>query len=463
MGKATGFLDYQRMERPVTDPAERIESFEEFHGELTDSQRQIQGARCMNCGVPFCQSDFGCPLHNLIPEWNDEVFSGNWGHALARLLKTNNFPEFTGRVCPALCESACVCGLYGDAPISVRDNELAVIEHAYEHGLIQPKIPAVRTGKMVAVIGSGPAGLAVADQLNQRGHTVTVYERDDRIGGLLMYGIPNMKLDKAVVDRRVQRMEAEGVVFDAGIDAAAADTAANILAGYDAVVLCCGARQARDVAVENRESAGVYQAMDYLTESTKALLEKRPGAFHAQGKNVVVIGNGDTATDCVATAIRQGAASVTQLVRKPAPVSGEKVWPYQRREGKTDYGQEEAIAKFGHDPRMYETVAKTLVTDEAGNLTSVVVQTAGQEHTLPAEMLLIAAGFSGAESSVAEAFGLSLDDKGRLGNADYKTANEKIFVAGDMRRGASLVVAAIAEGRACAKAVDEYLEGYTNL
>ena len=462
MGKATGFLDYTRTERPVTDPAQRIESFEEFHGELSLTERQKQGARCMNCGVPFCQSDFGCPLHNLIPEWNDEVFSGNWSHAVDRLLKTNRFPEFTGRVCPALCESACVCGLYGDSPVSVRDNELAVIEYAYEHGLITPKIPAVRTGKTVAVIGSGPAGLAVADQLNQRGHTVAVYERDDRIGGLLMYGIPNMKLDKAVVDRRVQRMEAEGVAFNTGIDAAAGSTAADILAGYDAVVLCCGARQARDVSMENR-SAEVHQAMEYLTESTKALLDQRDSIYTAKGKNVVVIGNGDTATDCVATAIRQGAVSVTQLVRKPAPGEGEKVWPYQSRSGAPDYGQEEAIAKFGHDPRMYETVAKKLVTDEAGSLTAVIVETAGRENTLPAEMLLIAAGFSGAETSVAEAFGLTLDEKGRLGSADHKTANEKIFVAGDMRRGASLVAVAIAEGRACARAVDEYLEGYTNL
>ena len=464
MGKATGFMDYKRVERPVTDPATRVDSFEEFHGELSRAERQTQGARCMNCGVPFCQSNYGCPLHNLIPEWNDEVFSGNWSHALDRLLKTNNFPEFTGRVCPALCESACVCGLYGDAPISVRDNELAVIEYAYANGLIETKIPAVRTGKHVAVVGSGPAGLAVADQLNQRGHEITVYERDDRLGGLLMYGIPNMKLDKSVVERRIARMAAEGIVFDTGVDVSAGDTAREILGEYDAVVLCCGARQARDVSVENREgSRGVYQAMEYLTASTKAVLAGGESGCSAKGKHVVVIGNGDTATDCVATAIRQGAASVTQLVRKSAPTGEGRVWPYQSRSGAPDYGQEEAIAKFGHDPRLYETVAKALVTDEAGNLASVVVETAGREQTLPAEMLLIAAGFSGAEASVAEAFGLTLDERGRLGTEDYKTENEKIFVAGDMRRGASLVAIAIAEGRACAKAVDEYLEGYTNL
>ncbi len=460
MGKPTGFLEYARTDRPVRDPVERAEDFGEFHADLTLAQRRIQGARCMNCGVPFCQSDFGCPLHNLIPEWNDEVFNDNWTHALDRLLKTNNFPEFTGRVCPALCESACVCGLYGDAAISVRDNELAIIEHAYETGLIEPHIPQVRTGRQVAVVGSGPAGLAVADQLNRRGHNVTVLERDDKPGGLLMYGIPNMKLDKAVVDRRLRRMETEGVSFVTGVDGAA--IAERLLAEYDAVVLCCGAREARDVEVENRNAAGVYQALDYLTESTKAVLARRDSVINAKGKNVLVIGNGDTATDCVATAIRQGAASVGQLVRKSAGAP-QRRWPYHSRSGKADYGQEEAIAKFGADPRLYETVAKALVTDENGALAAVVVDTAGEEKTLPCELLLIAAGFTGAEAGVAQAFHLALDGKGRLGGADYRTASEKIFVAGDMRRGASLVVTAIAEGRACAKAVDEYLEGYTNL
>ncbi len=462
MGKATGFLEYKRVERPIAGPAERIESFEEFHGELSVADRRTQGARCMNCGVPFCQSDFGCPLHNLIPEWNDEVFSGNWSHALDRLLKTNGFPEFTGRVCPALCESACVCGLYGDAPVSVRDNELSVIEYAYANGLVETRVPAVRTGRQVAVVGSGPAGLAVADQLNQRGHSVTVFERDDQVGGLLMYGIPNMKLDKKVIDRRIKRMEAEGVAFFTGADAAA--MAEKLLADYDAVVLCCGAREAREVPMEGREAVrGVHQAMAYLTESTKAVLAGRESAISAKDRNVIIIGNGDTATDCVATAIRQGAASVTQLVRKPAPTGAERVWPYQTRTGTPDYGQEEAIAKFGHDPRMYQSSAKRLTADGGGDLVSVTVDTAGQEHELPAELLLIAAGFSGAESSVAAAFGLALDHKGRLGADGYQTENEKVFAAGDMRRGASLVAIAIAEGRACAKAVDEYLEGYTNL
>ncbi len=461
MGKTTGFMEYERVGRPVTGPDGRLENFREFHGELSEDQRRMQGARCMNCGVPFCQSDYGCPLHNLVPEWNDEVFNGNWSHALARLLKTNNFPEFTGRVCPALCESACVCGLYGDAAVTVRDNELAVIEYAYAHGLIEPSVPDVRTGRKVAVVGSGPAGLAVADQLNHRGHSVTVLERDDRVGGLLMYGIPNMKLEKSVVDRRVRRMETEGVTFVTGTDAG--PIAERLLREYDAVALCCGARQARDVPLEGREAAGVYQALDYLTEATRSLLEDRESGCSARGRDVVVIGNGDTATDCVATAIRQGAASVTQLVRKPAPRAAVPVWPYHSRSGAPDYGQEEAISRFGRDPRLYGTSAKKLSTDGAGALTAVEIDCAGERKTLPCQMLLIAAGFSGAEEGAAAPFGLALDEKGRLGDGQGRTANEKVFVAGDMRRGASLVAIAIAEGRRCARVIDEYLEGYTNL
>ncbi len=463
MGKTTGFLEYKRAERPCAAPADRIESFQEFHGELSTQERQLQGARCMSCGVPFCQSGFGCPLHNLIPEWNDEIFNGNWAHALDRLLKTNSFPEFTGRVCPALCETACTCGLDGE-PVSIRDNELALVEYGYANDLIQPKPPAVRTGRQVAVVGSGPAGLAAADRLNQRGHQVTVFEQDDRVGGLLMYGIPNMKLDKSVIDRRVQRMEAEGVTFRTGVQVGRDTTGEVLLAEYDAVVLCCGAREPRSVAYENASAAGVYQALDYLTASTRAVLAGTESDCSARGKRVVIIGNGDTATDCVATAVRQGAVSVTQLVRKPAPNEAVRVWPYSAKTGAPDYGQEEAIARYGHDPRLYETVAKRLETDENGVLTAVTVDTAGQEQTIPAELLLLAAGFSGAEALAPESFGLALNERGRLGCGDgFATENERIFVAGDMHRGASLVAIAIAEGRACAKAVDEYLEGYTNL
>ncbi len=465
MGKATGFLEYQRADRPGAPPVSRVENFSDFHGRLPETERREQGARCMNCGVPFCQSDFGCPLHNLIPEWNDEIYSGNWAHALARLLKTNNFPEFTGRVCPALCETACTCGMH-DGAVSVRDNELSVIEYAYANGLISPKIPPVRTGKRVAVVGSGPAGLAAADQLNQRGHSVTVYERDDAPGGLLMYGIPNMKLEKDVITRRLEKMRAEDVRFITGVSVGEDISAEEMLAQYDAVILCCGARKARDIEAENRNVEGVYQALEYLTQSTKAVLSGGESALSAAGKNVVIIGNGDTATDCLATAIRQRAASVTQLVRRAAPdPDTQNAWPRRPAGEGLDYGHEEACAVYGHDVRLYETTAKKLISDESGRLTGILAQKGKEELTVPAEMLLIAAGFSGAEEFPAAAFGLSLDGKGRLGNGPrpYHTDNPKIFAAGDMRRGASLVASAIAEGRACAKEVDKYLEGYTNL
>lgn len=460
MGKSTGFLEYARMERPCEAPEERLRGFAEFHGELTERERREQGARCMNCGVPFCQSEYGCPLHNLIPEWNDEVFGGNWEHALSRLLKTNNFPEFTGRVCPALCETACVCGM-NDAPVSVRDNELAIIEYAWEHGLMQPRIPAVHTGKRVAVIGSGPAGLAAADCLNQRGHSVTVLERDDRPGGLLMYGIPNMKLDKTVIARRIEKMQAEQITFRTGVSVGTDVSGEELLREFDAVVLCCGARKARDVEVENRAVGGVYQALDYLTAATKAVLAQEESACSAQSRDVIVIGNGDTATDCVATALRQGAKSVTQLVRKPKPAAAGRVWPYRSADEKTDYGQEEAIAVLGHDPRLYHAAAKRLVGDETGALCSVVIEQDGEERELPAGMLLIAAGFTGAEEEAPATLGI--EPAGRIGDAAYRTENPKVFAAGDMRRGASLVASAIADGRACAKAVDRFLEGYSNL
>ena len=416
----------------------------------------------MNCGVPFCQSEYGCPLHNLIPEWNDEVFAGNMPHALSRLLKTNNFPEFTGRVCPALCENACVCGLDGE-PVTVRDNELAIIESAWENGRMVPVPPAVRTGKRIAVVGSGPAGLAAADQLNRRGHSVTVYERDDRPGGLLMYGIPNMKLDKSVIARRVEKMAAAGVEFVCGTEIGRDIPGDELTARYDAVILSCGARQARASGWEDSAVSGVLPALEFLTAATKAVLAGDGSEHSAGDRHVIVVGNGDTATDCVATALRQGAASVTQLVRKPKPRAASRVWPYRSAGEKRDYGQEEAAALFGHDPRLYETTVTKLLPDESGALRAVVVKCGGEERELPADLLLLATGFSGAEPSAAEAFGLSLDERGRLGGEDYRTADPKVFACGDLRRGASLVVWAIAEGRACARAADVFLEGYSNL
>ena len=462
MGKPTGFLEYSRQTRSVVPPEERLAGFGEFHGELPAPLRREQGGRCMNCGVPFCQSEYGCPLHNLIPEWNDEVFAGNMGHALSRLLKTNNFPEFTGRVCPALCENACVCGLEGGA-VTVRDNELAIIESAWENGLMVPMPPAVRTGKRVAVVGSGPAGLAAADQLNRRGHTVTVYERDDRPGGLLMYGIPNMKLDKHVIRRRVEMMAAEGVEFVCNTGIGTDLPGERLREEYDAVILACGAKQPRPLGIENETMPGVLPALEYLTAATKAVLTGNDSELSAGDRHVIVVGNGDTATDCVATALRQGAASVTQLVRKPRPAETPRVWPYRSQSEKTDYGQEEAAAVFGQDPRLYGTTVKELLSDDTGLLRAVIVKTPEGERELPAQMLLAATGFSGGETPIAEAFGLALDAHGRLGDDSCRTNDPKVFACGDLRRGASLVVWAIAEGRACARAVDEFLEGYTNL
>ena len=462
MGKSTGFLEYVRVDRPTEAPRERVASCRDFHGELSPEGRQAQAARCMNCGVPFCQSEYGCPLCNLIPEWNDEVYGRNMPHALSRLLKTNNFPEFTGRVCPALCENACVCGLYGRA-VTIRDNELAIIENAWEHGLMRPVPPAVRTGKRVAVVGSGPAGLAAADQLNRRGHSVTVYERDDRPGGLLMYGIPTMKLDKAVLARRIDKMTAEGISFVCDTEIGRDISGDELRRKYDAVILCCGARQPRALETEGEVSSGVVPALTFLTAATRAVLTGTESAYSAAGKHVVVVGNGDTATDCVATVLRQGAVSVTQLVRKPRPEAKTRVWPYPPTGEKVEYGQEEAAAVFGRDPRLYSTTVRALIPDAQGALRALLIRTPEGEREIPAELLLPATGYSGGEPETVSAFGLTLNERGRLGGEDYRTDDEKVFACGDLRRGASLVVWAIAEGRACARVVDEALEGYTNL
>ena len=414
MGKPTGFLEYARVDRPAVPARERISGFGEFHTEPGAEARTEQGARCMNCGVPFCQSDYGCPLHNLIPEWNDEISARNMEYALRRLLKTNDFPEFTGRVCPALCENACVCSLYGEA-VTIRDNELAVIENAWASGMMKPEPPLVRTGKRVAVVGSGPAGLAAAQQLNRRGHSVTVYERDDRPGGLLMYGIPNMKLDKAVILRRIAKMEAEGIRFVCGTSVGKDISPKELKAEYDAVILCCGARRERSLGVDTAGVRGVVPALEYLSAATRSLLDGAGNSLDARGLRVVVVGNGDTATDCVATALRQGAASVTQLVRKPKREKSERIWPYPADGEKTDYGQEEAAALFGCDPRRYGTTVRKVVADEDGSLSSLIVLTDGTEQEIGADLLLTATGFSGAEPETAAAFGLETDERGLLG------------------------------------------------
>ena len=485
MGKPTGFLEYQRKGNPSEAPLERIQHYNEFHPRLIRDDRRRQGARCMACGVPFCQSGAvlngmvsGCPLHNLVPEWNDLIYTGNFTHALERLLKTNNFPEFTGRVCPALCEAACTCGLHGD-PVTVRENELGIIDDAWERGLMGPCPPKARTGKKVAVVGSGPSGLSCADQLNRRGHWVTVFEREDRPVGLLMYGIPNMKLEKTIVQRRLDRMAAEGVTFRTGVEVGHDLSPQALREQFDAVVLCCGAAQPRDLAVPGRELEGVWFAVDFLKETTRSLLTHNlaEGTYpSAKGKRVVIVGGGDTGNDCVGTCIRHGCASVVQLEMMPkAPDqrTENNPWPEWPRVCKTDYGQEEAIACFGYDPRIYETTVAELLGDEQGKLKAVKIVKLGPDHkplpgteeVLDCELLLIAAGFLGPQDYVPEAFQLERTPRSCVKTAEggYATNVPGVFAAGDMRRGQSLVVWAIQEGRGAARDVDQYLMGYTNL
>lgn len=492
MGKPTGFMDYERKTGAALAPKDRIKDFHEFHTPLTREEQQKQGARCMECGVPFCQAGMmiegmasGCPLHNLIPEWNDLVYSGNWEQAYSRLMKTNNFPEFTSRVCPALCEAACTCGHYGEA-VTTKENEHGIIEYAYETGLAKAHPPKVRTGKRVAVVGSGPSGLAAADQLNKRGHHVTVYERDDRIGGLLMYGIPNMKLEKSVIDRKIEIMKEEGVEFVTGVNVGKDVKASKLLKEYDRIILACGAKNPRDLNAPGRDAKGIYFAVDYLSEVTKSLLDSdltNKKYVPTKGKHVVVIGGGDTGNDCVGTSIRLGAASVTQLEMMPkAPDTrrADNPWPEWPKVCKTDYGQEEAIAVFGHDPRIYQTTVKEFLKDKNGCLNGIVTvrleskkdektgrmvmaEVAGSEKKIPADIVLIAAGFLGGEKYVADAFGVSLDQRTNVKTKDgkYQTSAQNVFVCGDLHRGQSLVVWAIREGREAAAEVDLSLMGYT--
>lgn len=494
MGKATGFLEYERSESSASEPLERIRNFNEFHTPLSEDKRRQQAARCMDCGVPFCQNGkmlcgmmSGCPLNNLIPEWNDLLYRGHKEQALSRLLMTNNFPEFTSRVCPALCEKACTCGLNGD-PVTVKENENSIIEYGFSQGLIKPNIPQVRSGKKIAVIGSEPSGLSVADTLNHRGHSVTVFERSDRIGGLLMYGIPNMKLEKQVIERRTELMRAEGVTFVTNADVGNNVSADEILSGFDAAVLCCGSSNPRDIKAEGRDANGIYFAVDFLRSTTKSLLDSNlsDGKYiSAKDKNVVIIGGGDTGNDCVGTSVRHGCKSVVQIEmmpKLPDERAENNPWPEWPRVCKTDYGQEEAAAVFGSDPRIYETTVKEFIKDENGSLCAVKTvklkfetdpesgrrvprEIEGSEQVIPCELCLIAAGFLGCQSYVAEAFGVELNQRTNIKteNGKFSTNVEKVFTAGDMHIGQSLVVRAIREGRDAARAVDEYLMGYTNL
>lgn len=494
MGKPTGFLEFARKESSSEAPLERIKHFREFHTPLSEKEQEKQGARCMNCGVPFCQSGIlingmvtGCPLNNLIPEWNDATYHGNWEEAYYRLKKTNPFPEFTGRVCPHPCEVGCTCNLNGD-PINIKEKELSIIEKAFETGEARPEPPAVRTGKKVAVIGSGPSGLSVAQYLNMRGHTVTVYERADRPGGLLMYGIPNMKLEKGYIDRRIEMMKQEGIVFKTNINVGI-DVKANALQKeYDAIVLCCGASNPRDLSVKGRKSKGIYFAVDFLTAATKSLLNSNltdGKAIDAKNKNVLVIGGGDTGNDCVGTSIRMGCKSLLQLEmmpKMPEERPADNPWPQWPRVCKIDYGQEEAIAVFGKDPRVYQTTVKEFIANEKGEVCkaklvklesrydkkakrTVMAEVAGSEYEIPVDLVLIAAGFLGSQSYVTKAFGVKTNERTNVFTEEggYRTSVDKVFTAGDMHRGQSLVVWAIREGRDCAREVDLALMGYTNL
>ncbi len=494
MGKPTGFLEYVRKGSQAEAPLQRIQHFREFHTPLSEEQQKEQGARCMECGVPFCQSGMvlngmvsGCPLNNLIPEWNDLVYNGNWAQAYNRLKKTNSFPEFTSRVCPAPCEAACTCGLNGD-PVSIKENEHAIIEKAYESGKASARPPKLRTDKKIAVVGSGPAGLAAADQLNKRGHNVTVFEREDRVGGLLMYGIPNMKLEKHIIDRKIQVMKEEGVSFVTGADIGHNYKANRLKRDFDCIILTCGASNPRDILVPGRDAEGIYFAVDFLKSTTKSLLNSglEDGNYiSAKEKHVLVIGGGDTGNDCVGTVVRHGCASVIQLEmmpKLPDTRAENNTWPEWPRICKTDYGQEEAVAVFGHDPRMYQTTVKEFVKDENGRVCKAILVSLmsqkdpetnrismmpveGSEKEIAVDLVLIAAGFLGAQTYVADAFGVELNERSNIatGDGSYGTNVENVFAAGDMRRGQSLVVWAIREGREVAREVDRWLMGYTNL
>ena len=492
MGKPTGFIEYLR-ELPLDRSAiARINDWNEFHEHMDDKKLREQAARCMDCGIPFCHTGnlvsgmaSGCPINNLIPEWNDLVYRGLWHEALQRLHKTNNFPDFTGRVCPAPCEGSCVLGINAP-PVTIKNIEVSIADKGWDEGWIKPEPPTQRTGKKVAVIGSGPAGLSAAAQLNKAGHNVTVFERADRVGGLLMYGIPNMKLDKSVVDRRVDLLAKEGVVFLTNTEVGRNYPAEKLRSEFDAVVLCTGATKPRDLPIEGRNLKGVHFAMEFLHGNTKAVLDHQLDAvsISAKGKDVVVIGGGDTGTDCVGTSMRHGCKSLVQVEILPRPADSrakDNPWPEWPKVYKMDYGQEEAAAKFGEDPRIYLTTAKKFMADENGNLSGVHLVTIqwqkndkgqfipkeieGSDRILPAQLVLLAMGFLGPEQPLLEQLGVERDARSNVKaeHGQFTTSVKGIFAAGDARRGQSLVVWAFNEGRAVAREVDRYLMGSSDL
>lgn len=486
MGKPRGFLEFDRDIVPYDDPQERVKHFGEFLRPVPDDHLQTQGARCMDCGVPFCQSETGCPIDNLIPEWNDLVYRGRWRDALERLHKTNNFPEFTGRVCPAPCEGACVLGINAP-PVTIKNIENAIVDRGFAEGWIVPQPPRQETGRTVAVVGSGPAGLTAAQQLRRAGHGVTVYERDDRIGGLLMYGIPNMKLDKGTVARRVDQLRNEGVMFVTGAHVGVDVPVENLRRDFDAVLLACGATQPRDLLIPGRELDGIHFAMDFLHRNTKSLLDSGLADrqfLNAGGKRVVVVGGGDTGTDCIGTAIRHGCASVVNFELFPQPPTeraSDNPWPEWPQVFRVEYGHEEARRRFGNDPRTYSLLSKQFVDDGAGRVAGIetvrvsweqdatgrwtMTEIAGTESTYEADLVFLAMGFAGPESTLIEGLGLERDPRKNL-QAEYgrfTTSKPGVFAAGDCRRGQSLVVWAIAEGRGAARAIDAFLMGDSSL
>ena len=476
MGKVTGFKEFDRKTEDYRPVELRIKDYGEIFTDTHNiAQLQEQGARCMDCGVPFCQSENGCPVDNLIPEWNDLVYNDKWQEALIRLHKTNNFPEFTGRVCPAPCEGSCVLGINNPA-VTIKNIEQTIIDRGFEEGWIQPHMVEYRTGKKIAIVGSGPAGLAAADELNKIGHCVTVFERDDRIGGLLMYGIPNMKLGKDVVDRRVNLLKDSGVEFITNVNVGQDTTTADLQKEFDALVFTTGATQARDLPVANRDANGVHMAMEYLSKNTKSLLDTGhadDSDLSAKGKDVIVIGGGDTGTDCIGTALRQGAKSIVnfELMGKPPEDRADSnPWPLWPLIYRVDYGHAEAAQVFGDDPRQYHLMTKSFIKDDAGKVTGLntvnvdfkdgqLVEIEGSEKTWDTQLVLLSMGFVSPEHYLSDDADIELDARGnyQATYGEYVTSQKGVFTAGDCRRGQSLVVWAIHEGRGVAEKVDQYL------
>ncbi len=486
MGKPTGFKEFDRKKVPWRLPVVRLNDYDEIYTEHKIDHLREQGARCMDCGVPFCQSGTGCPIDNLIPEWNDLVYNNRWKEAIERLHKTNNFPEFTGRTCPAPCEGSCVLGI-NHPPVTIKNIENAIVDRAWEEGWIVPEPPESRTGKSVAIVGSGPAGLAAADQLNKAGHSITVYERANRNGGLLQYGIPNMKLSKEAVQRRVDKMSAEGIKFVTGVNVGVDLDPKELVNDNDAVLLACGATKPRDLPIPNRDAKGVHFAMEFLTANTRQSVHGETlgdGFISAEGKDVIVIGGGDTGTDCIATSLRHGCRSLVNFELLPKPPqerAPDNPWPEWPRVFRVDYGHEEAEAKFGRDPREYQILSKEFVVDDAGELAGIktvevewtkdasgkwqMAEVEGSEKQWPAQLILLSMGFLGPEQYIPESLGMETDPRSnfKAEHGQFATNIDKVFAAGDCRRGQSLVVWAINEGRGAARAIDLFLQGESNL